>query len=102
MISDPVSLQYILNSPHFVFGPLMENLVHLLHGKESIMGVKGIGYHLMWRAGAESKSFPEQDHKRLRAALSIGFTAAAVRNYRPGFLKAAQTVRAQLFQPFRS
>ncbi|KAJ7116392.1 cytochrome P450 [Mycena epipterygia] len=73
MISDPVSLQYILNSPHFAFGPLMENLVHLLHGKESIMGVK------------------EEDHKRLRAALSIGFTAAAVRNYRPSFLKAAQT-----------
>ncbi|KAF8214803.1 cytochrome P450 [Mycena galopus ATCC 62051] len=60
MTSDPVSLQYILNSPHFAFGPLMEKLVHLLHGKESIMGVK------------------EEDHKRLRAALSIWFTAAAV------------------------
>ncbi|KAJ7934335.1 cytochrome P450 [Mycena leptocephala] len=39
MVSDPVSLQYILNSPHFAFGPNLENLVHLLHGKKSIPGV---------------------------------------------------------------
>lgn len=41
MISDPVSLQYILNSQHFAFGPNLENLVHLLQGKKSIMAVNG-------------------------------------------------------------
>jgi cytochrome P450 len=35
-------------------------------------------------------SFSEQDHKRIRAALNIGFTAAAIRNYIPIFEKAAQ------------
>jgi hypothetical protein len=42
MVSDPVSLQYILNSPHFTFGPNLENTVHLLNGKKSIMGVNGV------------------------------------------------------------
>jgi cytochrome P450 len=31
--------------------------------------------------------------KKLRAALNVGFTTAAVRNYRPVFEKAAQAVR---------
>ncbi|KAF7356164.1 Cytochrome P450 [Mycena venus] len=76
MISDPVSLQYILNSPHFKFGPTLENAIHLLYGIDSIIGVK------------------EEDHKRIRAALNIGFTAAAVRNYIPVFEKAAHTIMA--------
>ncbi|KAF7356161.1 Cytochrome P450 [Mycena venus] len=78
MISDPVSLQYILNSRHFKFGPSMENAIHLLYGIDSIMGVN------------------EEDHKRIRAALSVGFTAAAVRDYIPVFEKAAQTLIEQL------
>ncbi|KAF7356160.1 Cytochrome P450 [Mycena venus] len=78
MISDPVSLQYILNSPHFKFGPTMENGIHLLFGIDSIIGVN------------------EEDHKRIRAALSVGFTAAAVRDYIPVFVKAAQMLTEQL------
>ncbi|KAJ6571089.1 hypothetical protein B0H19DRAFT_1064205 [Mycena capillaripes] len=56
----------------------MENLVHVLHGKESIIGVNGT-----------------RDQKRLRAVLNVGFTAA-VRKYCPVFLKAAQTVTEHL------
>ncbi|KAF7336316.1 Cytochrome P450 [Mycena venus] len=78
MISDPVSLQYILNSPHFKFGPTSENAIHLLFGIDSIMGVNA------------------EDHKRIRAALNVGFTAAAVRDYIPVFEKAAQTLTEQL------
>jgi cytochrome P450 len=34
----------------------------------------------------------DHNHKRLRAALNVGFTAAAVRNYLAVFEKTAQTV----------
>ncbi|KAF7334434.1 Cytochrome P450 [Mycena venus] len=78
MISDPVSLQYILNSPHFKFGPSTENAIRLLYGIDSVMGVN------------------DEDHKRIRAALNVGFTAAAVRDYIPVFKKVAQTLTEQL------
>ncbi|KAJ7926990.1 cytochrome P450 [Mycena leptocephala] len=38
----------------------------------------------------------DHDHKRLRAALNVGFTAAAVRNYLPVLEKVAQTLAEQL------
>ncbi|KAJ7355268.1 cytochrome P450 [Mycena albidolilacea] len=78
MISDPVALQYILNSPQFQIGPGLFNLVVLIYGKGNIACVR------------------EQDHKRIRAALNIGFTAAAIRNYIPIFEKAAQMISEQL------
>ncbi|KAF7356001.1 Cytochrome P450 [Mycena venus] len=78
MISDPVSLQYILNSPHLKFGPTVENAIHFVYGDDSVIGAN------------------EGDHKRIRAALTVGFTAAAVRDYIPVFQKAAQTLTAQL------
>ncbi|KAF8187837.1 cytochrome P450 [Mycena galopus ATCC 62051] len=72
MVSDPTAMQYILNSPHFKFGPGLENAAELLYGKGSVMCANA------------------QDHKRLRAALNVGFSAAAVRNYIPVFEKAVQ------------
>ncbi|KAJ7864563.1 cytochrome P450 [Mycena leptocephala] len=78
MVSDPMSLKYILNSQHFGFGPNMERIVHLVHGPKAIMAVN------------------EEDHKRFRTALNVGFTAAAVRNYLPVLEKAAQTLTEQL------
>ncbi|KAJ7866838.1 cytochrome P450, partial [Mycena olivaceomarginata] len=77
MISDPVALQHVLNSPHFKFGPGLENLGYLLYGKGSLLCVN------------------EQDHKRLRAAMSVGFTAAAIRKYVPIFEKAVQMISEQ-------
>ncbi|KAJ7806801.1 cytochrome P450 [Mycena olivaceomarginata] len=79
MISDPVALHYILNSPQFKLGPVPENLVHLLYPKGSIMSVDR-----------------EEDHKRIRAVLGVGFTAAAIRNYIPIFERAAQMISEQL------
>ncbi|KAJ7896118.1 cytochrome P450 [Mycena leptocephala] len=53
MVSDPMSLKYILNSQHFGFGPNMERIVHLVHGPKAIMAVN------------------EEDHKRFRTALML-------------------------------
>ncbi|KAJ7032949.1 cytochrome P450 [Mycena alexandri] len=78
MISDPIAMQYILNSQDFHFGPNLENIVRMMYGTKSVMGET------------------EENHKRLRAALNLGFTAAAVRNYQPVFAKAAQTLSEEL------
>ncbi|KAF8193097.1 cytochrome P450 [Mycena galopus ATCC 62051] len=64
MISDPLALQYILNSPHFQH--------------KCLMAAKG------------------ETHKRLRAAINIGFTSAAVRDFRPIFVKVAQKMTEEL------
>jgi hypothetical protein len=40
---------------------------------------------------------PDHNHKRLRAVLNVGFTAAAVRNYLAVFERTAQSVRCLLF-----
>ncbi|KAJ7688533.1 hypothetical protein B0H14DRAFT_2653191 [Mycena olivaceomarginata] len=77
MISDPVALQYILNSPQFKFGPGMANSVHLLYGKGSIACTN------------------KQAHKRIHAALSGGFTMTAIQNYIPIYKQAAQMISEQ-------
>ncbi|KAJ7910383.1 cytochrome P450 [Mycena leptocephala] len=78
MVSDAVALQYILNSPDFTYGATLETAVYMTFGKKSLMWAK------------------DHNHKRLRAALNVGFTAAAVRNYLAVFEKTAQTLTEQL------
>ncbi|KAF7366136.1 Cytochrome P450 [Mycena venus] len=80
MVSDPLALQYILSSGQFVNGPIVENFVYLLFGMGSVSAVRG------------------DAHKRLRAALNTGFTAAAVKNYQPIFEKMAHALTEQLEQ----
>ncbi|KAJ7124219.1 cytochrome P450 [Mycena epipterygia] len=78
MIADPLALQYILNSPHFEHSPLLDHLIDLLYGMDSVSGLKG------------------EAHRRLRAALNRGFSASAVRSYQPVFEKVAQAITARL------
>ncbi|KAF8200450.1 cytochrome P450 [Mycena galopus ATCC 62051] len=78
MVSDPLAVQYILNSPSFYRAPVQDNIARLLFGKMSVIA-----------AG-------DSEHRRLRSALNIGFTAAAVRSYHSVFKKVAETISAQL------
>ncbi|KAK7028670.1 cytochrome P450 [Favolaschia claudopus] len=78
MVADPTALKHILNSPDFVFGPTLDILVQCLFGERSVMAREGT------------------DHQRLRAGLNPGFTAAAVRGYRPIFEKVAQGITEKL------
>ncbi|KAJ7097407.1 cytochrome P450 [Mycena epipterygia] len=78
MVSDPISLQYIVNSPYFELAPLLENMMNLVYGRKCVLGLKG------------------EPHRRLRAALNVGFTASAVRTYQPILEKVAQTLTEQL------
>ncbi|KAF7367995.1 Cytochrome P450 [Mycena sanguinolenta] len=82
MISDPVALQYIVNSPHFGHGPLLVNVVDMLFGKKSLVAAKG------------------DAHRRLRTAMNVGFSAATVRNYQPVLLRAAQQLSEQLEESY--
>ncbi|KAJ7085203.1 cytochrome P450 [Mycena belliarum] len=79
MVADPAGLQYLINSPHFVQGPVLENVVNLLYGEKSVLGIK---------AGAA--------HRRVKAALNVGFTAGAVRGYQPVFERVARLITEQL------
>ncbi|KAJ6554209.1 cytochrome P450 [Mycena capillaripes] len=74
MVSDPGALQYILNSPIFCRAPVLEGMINLIFGGKSVIAARG------------------DEHHRLRSALNVGFTAAAVRNYEPVFQKVAMTV----------
>ncbi|KAF8214337.1 cytochrome P450 [Mycena galopus ATCC 62051] len=78
MISDPLALQYILNSPHFAHGATAQNIMNLIFDPNAIVSAKG------------------ENHKRLRAALNIGFTSSAVRNYQPIFERMAEKITQQL------
>ncbi|KAJ7161736.1 cytochrome P450 [Mycena filopes] len=59
MVSDPVAIRYILNSQRFKHSPMLENLMHLCYGPESFVCVIA------------------KEHRSLRAAMNVGFTAAA-------------------------
>ncbi|KAK7045258.1 cytochrome P450 [Favolaschia claudopus] len=68
MISDPASLQVILNGrQYYAMGPSYENAAHLVYNPGSVLLCN------------------EGEHKRLRGALNDGFSAAAVRTYLPIF-----------------
>ncbi|KAJ7801618.1 hypothetical protein B0H13DRAFT_669036 [Mycena leptocephala] len=79
MISDPAGLKYVLNSQHFRRGPFKDSTAHLLYGDKSVVTVD------------------EHAHKRLSAALNVGFTATAVRKHLPVFEKVARMVGSFLF-----
>jgi cytochrome P450 len=95
MVSDPLALQYIINSPNFERGPVTDNLGAILFGDKSVIIVKGMfpfplldGTSVLMLVVALGN-----EHRRLRSALNPAFTAAAVRNYQPVFKKVAEMVR---------
>ncbi|KAJ7930607.1 cytochrome P450 [Mycena leptocephala] len=79
MISDPLAIQYVLNSGHFEHGPVLENIIDLLFGKRAVVSTKGT-----------------ISHKRLRAAMNVGFSAAAVRSYQSVFTRVAHKLVERL------
>ncbi|KAJ7249787.1 cytochrome P450 [Mycena haematopus] len=78
MVSDPLAVQYIVNSSHFSLSPGLQTMAGMVLGDNSMLGLRG------------------QAHKRIRNEFNIGFTAAAVRNYQPIFEKLAHAISQQL------
>ncbi|KAJ6487990.1 cytochrome P450 [Mycena sanguinolenta] len=78
IVSDPIALQYLLNSAHIDYAPSLQNQVVLVGGEGTVMALKG------------------DMHKRFRNALNVGFTASAVRRCRPAFGEVEEEVSRQL------
>ncbi|KAJ7635192.1 cytochrome P450 [Roridomyces roridus] len=76
MVSDPVALQFILNSAKFEHSPMFASMMRLMHDRKSLIVAQG------------------ENHRRLRAALNPKFSAACVRGYEPVMQRAAQEVGA--------
>ncbi|KAF7375701.1 Cytochrome P450 [Mycena sanguinolenta] len=77
-VADPVAMQYILNSPNFRRSPTEDNARILVFGEKGFVVLRG------------------SDHRRVRSALNIGFTAAAVRSYHAVFKVVAEQICEQL------
>ncbi|KAJ7506145.1 cytochrome P450 [Mycena galericulata] len=78
IVSDPLALQSIKDSPHFKYTSIVDNMLFLMNSNSSVIVAQG------------------QAHKRLRAAMNPGFTAAAVRKYQHLFESAADMIAQQL------
>ncbi|KAF8172535.1 cytochrome P450 [Mycena galopus ATCC 62051] len=77
MVADPLAMQYILNSGKFRRDVVPDNMIRLLFGEGSVVVARG------------------SEHRRLRSALNVGFTPAAVRSYQPVFKRVAETISDQ-------
>ncbi|KAF7375809.1 Cytochrome P450 [Mycena sanguinolenta] len=78
MVADAVAIQYILNNPNFRRSYTEDNARNLISGDKALNVLKG------------------NDHRRIRSALNIGFTAAAVRSYYAIFKVVAEQICEQL------
>jgi hypothetical protein len=56
MVSDPVSLQFILNSSHFTFGPALEDILYLSLGERNVMLANGWFY-----SSSDAYRWPDHD-----------------------------------------
>ncbi|KAJ7056137.1 cytochrome P450 [Mycena amicta] len=78
MVADPTALQFIYNSNDFENSPSLQALITWLYSEAAIIARKG------------------NDHRRLRAAMNVGFTPAVVHNYQPIFERVAQRISEKL------
>ncbi|KAJ7635213.1 cytochrome P450 [Roridomyces roridus] len=78
VISDPVALNSIVNSSNFDHSPVTANFSKLMFEGTSLINVRG------------------EYHRRLRAALNPGFSAAGIRHYIPAMNKAAEEITQAL------
>ncbi|KAJ7051631.1 cytochrome P450 [Mycena amicta] len=78
MVSDTAALRFLYNSNDIELAPASDAFVNWLFGEAGISARRG------------------QDHRQLRAALNVGFTPEAMRNYRPLFEGVAQRISEKL------
>ncbi|KAJ6601149.1 cytochrome P450 [Mycena vulgaris] len=77
MVSDPVALKHIINNRSFIRAPSQLQMGKLVFGERSVYCAEG------------------EDHRRLRVALSPGFSSSVVRSFLPIFSDVAQRVIVQ-------
>ncbi|KAJ7199939.1 cytochrome P450 [Mycena pura] len=79
MVSDPRAVQHILNNVDtFRRSPRLDKLLYALDGPRGVQCVQG------------------EEHRRLRTALNVAFTASAVRQYQELFENVARKISSKL------
>ncbi|KAJ7224537.1 cytochrome P450, partial [Mycena pura] len=79
MVSDPRAVQHLLNNVDtFRNSPLIERVLYALDGPKGVQYVQG------------------EEHRRLRTALNVAFTASAVRQYQELFENVARKISSKL------
>ncbi|KAJ7189415.1 cytochrome P450 [Mycena pura] len=79
MVSDPHAVQHVLNNVDtFRNSPLFEWAIYALDGPKGVQYVRG------------------EEHRRLRTALNVAFTAGAVREYQELFENVARKISSKL------
>ncbi|KAJ7342686.1 cytochrome P450 [Mycena albidolilacea] len=79
MVSDPRAVQHVLNNVDtFRISPLVETFLHNFEGPRGIQVVQGA------------------EHRRMRTALNVAFTASAVRQYQELFENVARKISSEL------
>ncbi|KAF7333393.1 Cytochrome P450 [Mycena venus] len=76
-VSDPVAMQYVLNSQNFPLSPVLQQATKILAGDNAVL------------------VSDYETHKRLRAGLNNGFNTSAVRSCQSVFERVAQTTISQ-------
>ncbi|KAJ7732225.1 cytochrome P450 [Mycena maculata] len=96
MVSDPLALKYLFNSPHVEHAPHWRNMFRMLYGEKSVLVSRGMLSSCCLYATLNKLVAIGQAHKRLRGALNSAFTAVAVREYQPMIERAAQQLAEEL------
>ncbi|KAJ7808536.1 cytochrome P450 [Mycena olivaceomarginata] len=79
MVSDPRAVQHVLNNVDtFRNSPLLEKFFYALDGPRGVQFVRG------------------EEHRRMRTALNVAFTASAVRQYQELFENVARKISSKL------
>ncbi|KAJ6507020.1 cytochrome P450 [Mycena sanguinolenta] len=79
MVSDPRAVQHVLNNVDtFRVSPLLETLIDAVEGSRGIQAVRG------------------EEHRRMRTALNVAFTASAVKQYQEIFENVARKMSSKL------
>ncbi|KAJ6601136.1 cytochrome P450 [Mycena vulgaris] len=74
VVSDPQALRHILNSPSFTHSAGTSKILRLIFGEKAVLCTEG------------------EEHRRLQAAMSAGFSGKSVRTFLPVFIDVARKV----------
>ncbi|KAJ7894571.1 cytochrome P450 [Mycena leptocephala] len=74
VVSDPLALKHILNDPSFKHPPTNLKVSSMIFGEKSVWCSEG------------------DEHRRLRAAMSAGFSGRGIRTFLPAFVAVAKTI----------
>ncbi|KAJ6492127.1 cytochrome P450 [Mycena sanguinolenta] len=96
VISDPLALGHIIKSPNFHHAQRKAEANKALYGAKSIPSLQGASINARYPVYTNAGANQGEEHRRLRAGLSVGFTAAAVSEYQTALERIAAKASEEL------